>query len=137
MEGGGGRTSKSDQGVCYRVGIDPLGLVSWMQNLRMWISQTVLVRVVAEIDDANRQLARDELYKNRSSRKTGCQFNWLKNRLKNHLRSKFDSVTCLNYQFLVFSQHRKSQVIFQVVFQAIFQAVFKPIELAPCILTEL
>ena len=32
------------QGVCYRVGIDPLGLVSWMQNLRMWISQTVLVR---------------------------------------------------------------------------------------------
>ena len=40
----GGGASKSDQGVCYRVGIDPLGLVSWMQNLRMWISQTVLVR---------------------------------------------------------------------------------------------
>ena len=29
--GGGGATSKSDQGICYRVGIDPLGLVSWMQ----------------------------------------------------------------------------------------------------------
>ena len=40
----GGGASKSDHGVCYRVGIDPLGLVSWMQNLRMWISQTVLVR---------------------------------------------------------------------------------------------
>ena len=27
----------------------------------------------------------------------GCQFNRLKKRLKNHLRFKFDSMTCLNY----------------------------------------
>ena len=30
---------------------------------------------------------------------SGCQLNWLKNRLKNRLRSKFDFVTCLNYPF--------------------------------------
>jgi hypothetical protein len=52
--GGGG----GDHSLCFRIGIDPLELVSWMQNLRMWISQTVLVRLVAEIDDANRQLKR-------------------------------------------------------------------------------
>ena len=35
-EEGGGETSKSDQGVvCYHLGIDELGLVSWMQNLLM------------------------------------------------------------------------------------------------------
>ena len=49
VEGGGGETSKSDQSVCYRMGTDPLGLVSWMQSLRMWISQTVLVRCVYEV----------------------------------------------------------------------------------------
>ena len=58
----------------------------------------------------------------------GCQFNRLKNRLKNclkkHLRSKFDSVTCLNYPLLVFSQYRKSQVVFQVIFKRFFKPFF-------------
>ena len=31
-------------------------LVSWMENLRLWISQTVLVRLVKEIDETNAQL---------------------------------------------------------------------------------
>ncbi len=44
--------------LCYRVGIDPFQVVSWLENLRMWISQTVLVRLVAEVDDANRQLSK-------------------------------------------------------------------------------
>ena len=35
---------------------------------------------------------------------SGCQFNRLKNRLKNSLRCLFDSVTCLNYPFLEISQ---------------------------------
>ena len=51
---------------------------------------------------------------------TGCQFNWLKdrlkNRLKNHLRCKFDSATCLNYPFLEFFQYRESQVVFKRFF---------------------
>ena len=46
------------ESICYRVGIDPLELVSWMQNLRMWISQTVLVRLVKEIETTNKQLSK-------------------------------------------------------------------------------
>ena len=42
----------------------------------------------------------------------GCRFNRLKNPqkhpLKNPLRFQFDSETCLNYQFLKFSQYGKS-----------------------------
>ena len=38
-------------------------------------------------------------------KRKGCQFNWLKirleNRLKNPLRLKLDSVTCLNYKFFL------------------------------------
>jgi hypothetical protein len=44
--------------ICYRAGVDQLRLVSWMENLRLWISQTVLVRLVAEVDKANAQLER-------------------------------------------------------------------------------
>ncbi len=40
----------------FRVGIEPLELVSWMENLRMWISQTILKRLVVEMDETNEQL---------------------------------------------------------------------------------
>ncbi len=41
-----------------RVGIEPMELMSWMENLRLWISQTVLVRLVAEVDETNKQLGK-------------------------------------------------------------------------------
>ena len=44
--------------------------------------------------------------------------------LKNGLRFQFDSVTCLNYPFLQFSQYNKSQMVFQTVFQTVFETVF-------------
>ena len=82
---------------------------------------------------------RDQLYKNWSSGKTGVQFTWPKNRLKNRLRIRlrlnFDSITCLNYPFLDFFQYRKSQadshVVSRAVFQAVIQANFWPCELNP------
>ena len=44
--------------ICYRINIDPLTLVSWNEKLRMWISQTVLVRLIEEIDETNQQLSK-------------------------------------------------------------------------------
>ncbi|CAB4068099.1 unnamed protein product [Lepeophtheirus salmonis] len=38
--------------------VDPLRLVQMTQNLRMWISQTVLSRIVKEIDSTNKALSR-------------------------------------------------------------------------------
>ena len=32
--------------------------MTWMENLRLWISQTVLVRLVAEIDETNEHLVK-------------------------------------------------------------------------------
>ncbi len=43
--------------LCRRLGIDPLELVGWKENLRLWISQTILVRLVEEIDETNKQLS--------------------------------------------------------------------------------
>ncbi len=54
----GALSGKSREDICYRVGIEPLELVAWMENIRLWISQTVLVRLVAEVDETNRQLAK-------------------------------------------------------------------------------
>jgi len=52
------QVGRASEDVFYRVGVDPLRLVSWTENLRIWISQTVLVRLVAEIDRTNEQLER-------------------------------------------------------------------------------
>lgn len=49
-------SNQQKESICYRVGIDPLELVNWLENLRMWISQTILVRLVNKIDDCNKQL---------------------------------------------------------------------------------
>ena len=49
------RNSSSDS-ICRHLGIDSIQLVSWMENLRMWISQTILKRVVKEIKDTNELL---------------------------------------------------------------------------------
>ena len=42
--------------LCRKVGIDPLDLVFWMQNLRIWLSQTILTRVVKQIESINKSL---------------------------------------------------------------------------------
>ena len=47
-------------------------------------------------------------HRNSSSYYAGCRFNRLRNPLKNPPRFQFDSVTCLKYPFLAFSQLRKS-----------------------------
>ena len=49
-------SNQQKESICYRVGIDPLELVNWLENLRMWISQTILARLVKEIEDCNKQL---------------------------------------------------------------------------------
>ena len=81
------------------------------QNYVAWLS-------IYHYQSTRQNLANDQM--GQAEHSPGCQFNWLKNRLKNHLRSKFDSVASLNYPFLVFSQYRKSQVGFQAIFQAGF-----------------
>ena len=50
-------TTKSET-LCRKLGIDPLDLVFWMQNIRIWISQTILTRVVAQIDMVNAKLVK-------------------------------------------------------------------------------
>ena len=50
-------TTKSET-LCRKLGIDPLDLVFWMQNIRIWISQTILTRVVAHIDMVNTKLVK-------------------------------------------------------------------------------
>ena len=47
--------------LCRRVGIDPLDLVFWMQNIRIWISTTIVNRVVKEIDTMNDCLTKSGL----------------------------------------------------------------------------
>lgn len=39
--------------VWQRLGVGPIKVVDYLENLRMWISQTVLKRVVEEIDSTN------------------------------------------------------------------------------------
>jgi hypothetical protein len=56
---GGSLSATSDaksESLCRKLGINPLDLVFWMQNIRIWISQTILARVVAEIDVVNKKL---------------------------------------------------------------------------------
>lgn len=52
----GTKSSRKKDNLCDLVGLDPLELVVWMENLRMWISQTVLRRLVRQIDTANKEL---------------------------------------------------------------------------------
>lgn len=40
------------------MGVDPITLVTWMEKLRMWISQTVLARLVDEIKKTNESLVK-------------------------------------------------------------------------------
>ena len=58
--GGGEKESASDKTkasvLSQRLGIDPLDLVGWNENLRVWITQTVLRPLVKEIDSANAAL---------------------------------------------------------------------------------
>ena len=42
--------------ICRRLDIDTVRLVSWMENLRLWISQTILRRTVEEIEQTNQLL---------------------------------------------------------------------------------
>ena len=46
----------STDSICRSLGIDSIQLVSWMENLRMWISQTILERIVKEIKETNELL---------------------------------------------------------------------------------
>lgn len=50
------RNDTKSESLCRKLGIDPLDLVFWMQNIRIWISQTILSRVVKEIDYVNKKL---------------------------------------------------------------------------------
>eukprot|EP00093_Oithona_nana_P014736 14736.XXX_502468_500641_1 [CDS] Oithona nana genome sequencing. len=47
--------------LCRKVGIDPLDLVFWMQNIRIWLNQTILTRVVRQIDTINESLVKSGL----------------------------------------------------------------------------
>lgn len=47
--------------LCRKVGIDPLDLVFWMQNIRIWLNQTILARVVRQIDTINESLVKSGL----------------------------------------------------------------------------
>jgi len=44
--------------LSHRLGIDPMELVSWNENLRVWITQTLLRPLVSEVDRVNSALAR-------------------------------------------------------------------------------
>ena len=44
--------------ICRRLGIDSIQLVTWMENLRMWISQTIFKRIVQEIKQTNELLVK-------------------------------------------------------------------------------
>jgi hypothetical protein len=50
--------NSSAHSICRRLGVDSIQLVSWMENLRMWISQTILKRVVEEIKQTNELLVK-------------------------------------------------------------------------------
>jgi len=61
-EGGTNKETASDQTkaevLSHRLGIDPLDLVSWNQNLRVWMTQTILRPLVSEIDSVNTSLTK-------------------------------------------------------------------------------
>ena len=44
--------------LSHRLGIDPRELVSWNENLRVWLTQTILKPLVSEIDRVNSALPR-------------------------------------------------------------------------------
>jgi len=44
--------------LSHRLGIDPMELVSWNENLRVWLTQTILKPLVSEIDRVNTTLPR-------------------------------------------------------------------------------
>jgi len=44
--------------LSHRLGIDPMELVSWNENLRVWITQTLLRPLVSEVDRVNSALPR-------------------------------------------------------------------------------
>ena len=44
--------------LSHRLGIDPMELVSWNENLRVWLTQTILKPLVSEIDRVNSTLPR-------------------------------------------------------------------------------
>merc|ERR1712038_322794 len=50
--------NRSTDMICRRLGIDSIRLVTWMENLRMWISQTILARIVKEIKQTNELLVK-------------------------------------------------------------------------------
>ncbi|TRY72008.1 hypothetical protein TCAL_05402 [Tigriopus californicus] len=52
----GTKSSRKKDNLSDLVGLDPLELVVWMENLRMWISQTVLRRLMRQITTANKEL---------------------------------------------------------------------------------
>merc|ERR1712141_187651 len=52
------RSDPKSETLCRKLNIDPLDLVFWMQNIRIWISQTILTRVVAHIDMVNTKLVK-------------------------------------------------------------------------------
>jgi len=47
------RSDAAHASVCARLGVGPLKVVDYLENLRLWISQTVLKRLVDEIDKTN------------------------------------------------------------------------------------
>ena len=49
-------TVSSPRSTIYVSGVGPLKVVDYLQNLRMWISQTVLKRLVQEIEETNSKL---------------------------------------------------------------------------------
>jgi hypothetical protein len=53
-----GINDAKSESLCLKLGIDPMDLVFWMQNIRIWISQTILARVVAQIDATNSKLTK-------------------------------------------------------------------------------
>lgn len=57
----GQETSKDQNNskiLSHRLGIDPLELVSWNENLRVWLTQTLLRPLVTEVDRVNSTLTR-------------------------------------------------------------------------------
>ena len=44
--------------LCHKLGIDPMELVSWNENLRVWLTQTILRPLVSEIEKVNVTLPR-------------------------------------------------------------------------------
>ena len=44
--------------LSHTLGIDPMELVSWNENLRVWLTQTILKPLVSEIDRVNSTLPR-------------------------------------------------------------------------------